>query len=80
MSTMLYASDENVQQYALAMQELASSANIEEQDLIDYIVKGIPDSIFNKQILFTANTIVELKAVLRRYEKMKLNSQPSAQM
>ncbi|XP_055918634.1 uncharacterized protein LOC129950737 [Eupeodes corollae] len=64
--------EENIQQYVLTMLEIASSSDIEENDVISYIIRGIPDSSFNKQILFTANTIPELKTVLRRYERMKL--------
>lgn len=69
--------DENYQQYVLVMQEIASSAEIDEQDVIAYIIKGIPDSVFNKQVMLTANTIAELKAILRKYEKMKADMQPT---
>ncbi|XP_055910415.1 uncharacterized protein LOC129944776, partial [Eupeodes corollae] len=70
--------DENYQQYVLSMQEIASSAEIDEQDVIAYIIKGIPDSIFNKQIMLTANTIADLKNILRKYEKMKSELQPTS--
>ncbi|XP_055913761.1 uncharacterized protein LOC129947273 [Eupeodes corollae] len=69
--------DENFLQYVLAMQEIASSAEIDEQDVITYIIKGIPDSLFNKQLMLTANTVAELKVILRKYEKMRAESQPT---
>ena len=53
------------------MQELAAASDIEEQDVIHYIIKGIPDSMYNKQILLTANSIAELKQTLRKFEKIK---------
>lgn len=63
--------DESNQQYVLIMQEIASSADIEEQDIINYIIKGIPDTMSNKQILLTANSIADLKRILKKYDKMK---------
>lgn len=62
--------DESFQQYLLVMQEIASQVDIEEVDVMNYIIRGIPDSFFNKQILLTANNMTELKKLLKKYEKM----------
>ncbi|XP_055915171.1 uncharacterized protein LOC129948262 [Eupeodes corollae] len=62
----------------ITLLQIASSAEIDEQDVIAYIIKGIPDSIFNKQIMLTANTIADLKNILRKYEKMKSELQSTS--
>ncbi|XP_055910752.1 uncharacterized protein LOC129945117 [Eupeodes corollae] len=66
--------DETIQQYVLSMQEIASHNPIEEEDLIQFIIKGISDVEINKSILYNANNIEELKSALRKYEKFKNNS------
>ena len=51
------------------MQEIASHNPIEEEDLIQFIIKGIADTEVNKSLLYSANNIEELKTALRKYEK-----------
>ncbi|XP_055912705.1 uncharacterized protein LOC129946516 [Eupeodes corollae] len=65
--------DETFQQYVLSMMEIASQSVIEEEDIIQFIIKGIADVEINKSILYNANTIIELKSALRKYEKLKRN-------
>lgn len=71
-------SDESVHQYTLVMQEIASLSEIDEDDLINYIIGGIPDSLYNKQLLFAANSLDELKKMLRKYEKLKSYTQSNS--
>lgn len=66
--------DESCQQYLLAMQEIASAVDISEEELIDYIVEGIPDSQSNKSFLYQTETIENLKKALHRYERIKSRS------
>ena len=53
------------------MVEIAQLADIEETDIIHYIIEGIPDHNYNKMLLFQADSIEELKSALRKYEKLK---------
>lgn len=68
--------DESVRQYVLTMQEIASLAEIDDTDLLYYIVNGIPDSTVNKTLLYAANSLAELKLALQKYEKMKTSLVP----
>lgn len=65
--------EETCQTYVLKMQETASLGEIDEADLIQYIVDGIADTYVNKILLYNANTIEDLKNSLTKYEKLKLN-------
>lgn len=62
--------DESMRRYILAMQEIASLAAIEEADLVQYIIDGIPDLEQNKLILYNANTVQELKEILPKFERI----------
>lgn len=65
-------SEESFQQYIFIMKEIASLVEVEEGDLIQYIIDGIPDSQANKMILYGANDLRKLKFFLKKYEKMKV--------
>lgn len=65
--------EETHQQYVLAMQEIASFADVDETDIVQYVVNGIGDTVNNKMILYNADTLIELKIALRKYEKFKIN-------
>ncbi|KAH0818269.1 hypothetical protein GEV33_004522 [Tenebrio molitor] len=56
--------EESVQQYLLAMRELASRGSIEVDALIQYVVDGIPDYTNNKMSLYEAKDLKELKTKL----------------
>lgn len=58
--------------YVICMQELGSHAEIDEAELIEFIIDGLRDSPANVSILFAAKTIVELKNLLPRYEKRRV--------
>lgn len=62
--------NESFQQYVLAMQEIASLADIDEADIVNYVIAGIPQSNSNKMILYNADNINELKVLLRKFEKI----------
>lgn len=64
--------EETHQQYVLAMQEIASYADVDETDIVQYVINGISDTVNNKMILYNADTLDELKIVLRKYEKSKI--------
>lgn len=57
--------------YVLAMQEIAMQGNVEEIDLVHFIVDGLRDSSAHASILYSATTVVELKPLLATYNKMK---------
>jgi hypothetical protein len=63
--------EESVQQYLLAMRELASRGSIEVDALIQYVVDGIPDYTNNKMSLYEAKDLKELKTKLDVYSKIK---------
>lgn len=69
-------SDENLQQYVLAMQEIGNLASVDEQDVLHYIVDGIPDSS-NKMLLYGANSFGELKNALQKYERLNQHASTS---
>lgn len=63
--------DEGVREYSLAMKELASRGTIEEDALIQYIIKGISDEESSKIILYGATKYSEFKEKLKAYERIK---------
>lgn len=66
--------DESVRAYFLAMKEIASRGEIEEEALFQYVIDGIDDQSTNKSVLYGARNIKEFKEKLRTYEKMKTRS------
>lgn len=63
--------NEGVREYSIAMKELASRGSIEDDALIDYIIRGIDDEPANKMMLYGTTVYSEFKERLRAYEKMK---------
>ena len=53
------------------MFEIAGPVNIETSALIKYIINGIQDAEVNKQILYGATSLKELKKKFTAYEMMK---------
>ncbi|XP_067215243.1 uncharacterized protein [Linepithema humile] len=62
--------DENLQEYYLAMRELASQGNIDVESVIQYIVDGIPENS-SKVVLYGARDYNEFRARLRTYERIQ---------
>lgn len=70
-------SNETLQEYFLAMREIAqkgSPGQVDDSSLIEYVIKGIPPSN-NKLILYGAKTLREFKEKLKVYEKLCTASQ-----
>lgn len=63
--------NEGVREYSIAMKELASRGLIEDDALIDYIIRGIEDEPANKVMLYGTTIYSEFKERLKAYEKMK---------
>lgn len=53
------------------MQELATQGCVDEVDLLNFIIKSLRDTSNHALMLYSANTIAELKALLLRYNKLK---------
>lgn len=66
--------EESVQEFVLAMKEIGSRANIEEEIVIQYITEGINDEMANKIILYGAKNFTEFKNKVRIYEQIKASS------
>lgn len=67
-------SHETLDEYFFVMKNLCSRGNIEDSALIDYIIKGIPDSVFKKSILFGCTTLSEFRAKLKIYDRIRNES------
>lgn len=61
--------DESVRMYFLAMREIATRGEIEEEALFQYVIDGIDDQSMNKGILYGARNMQEFKEKLKIYEK-----------
>jgi hypothetical protein len=61
---------ESSHQFVLGMQELASHVDIEESELLDFIINGFRDPV-GSVILYSARTVAELKKLLPRYEQRR---------
>ncbi|KAF8785875.1 hypothetical protein HNY73_011372 [Argiope bruennichi] len=61
---------ETLQEYFLAMRDLAHKGSLDESSLIDNVINGIPDSSNNKIILYGCKSISEFKDKLKIYEKL----------
>lgn len=62
--------DENLQEYYLAMRELAFQGGVDAESVIQYIIDGIPDNN-NKVVLYGARNYNEFRTRLRTYEKIQ---------
>lgn len=62
---------ENIRRYVLDMQEIAAQAAIPEIELIDYIIGGLGDTSAKISMLYNAKTLVELRPLLERYERLR---------
>lgn len=70
--------EESVQEYVLAMREIASRGNTEPEVVIQYIIDGIQDETSNKIILYGAKDFSEFKEKAKLYESiLSKKSMPS---
>ena len=58
-------------EYVFKMKKIGSRSNIDEKSIVSYIIQGIPDTNYNKMMLFEAKTIAELRRKLETYEQFK---------
>ncbi|GBO22891.1 Transposon Tf2-9 polyprotein [Araneus ventricosus] len=61
---------ETLQEYFLAMRDLAHKGSLDDSSLIEYVINGIPDLSNNKIILYGCKSIPEFKEKLKIYEKL----------
>lgn len=69
--------NESLQEYYLAMRELAAQGDIDAESVIQYVIDGIPDSS-SKVMLYGARDYNEFRARLRTYEKIQERSLTSS--
>ncbi|GBN74107.1 Transposon Ty3-I Gag-Pol polyprotein, partial [Araneus ventricosus] len=62
--------DESLEEYCLKMKQLCTRGNVEDTALMQYVINGIPDSVFRKSILYGSQNLSEFKQKLRVYDKM----------
>jgi len=63
--------EETLQEYLYALMEIAKPVNLDEESLIEYFVKGVPDAKANKIMLYQAKTIRDLKEQIEVYKKVR---------
>ncbi|XP_053968493.1 uncharacterized protein LOC128869920 [Anastrepha ludens] len=63
--------NENLLEYLYSLMEIASQINMDDESIIEYFIDGIPDTRANKQILYQARNLEDLKENLRIYEKCR---------
>lgn len=68
--TTFRASKTSIMGYILKMQEIASRAEIDEQQTIQFIIEGFQDNSAHIAILYPAKTISELKQLSHRYSQL----------
>ena len=66
--------NETPRQYVCAIHNTANQGFVEDEALIQYIIDGIPDDESNKQILYNARNLTELKKSLEIYDRMQEKS------
>lgn len=71
--------NETYREYLYALMEIGKPIQLDVPSLLDYFVEGIPDSRFNKSILYQAKTIGQMKEQIRIYEKIHIPSGTSNQ-
>jgi len=60
-----------LQEYLYALMEIAKPVNIDEESLIEYFVKGVPDVKVNKIMLYQAKTTRVLNEQIEVYKKVR---------
>ncbi|XP_068158254.1 uncharacterized protein [Drosophila tropicalis] len=65
--------------FAIEMQEIAMNAPIPENELVDLIIDGLRDNSTRVGMLYSARTMAELKPLLERYERLRMQAAASRQ-
>ncbi|XP_036347175.1 uncharacterized protein LOC118756523, partial [Rhagoletis pomonella] len=63
--------NETFREYLYNIIEIGKQINLEEASIIDYFIEGIPDSKFNKTVLYQAKSVEDLKEQVKIYEKIR---------
>ncbi|XP_049316423.1 uncharacterized protein LOC115065965 [Bactrocera dorsalis] len=63
--------NESYLEFLYALMEIGSQVGLDEISLLAYFIQGIPDSKFNKAVLYQAKNIDELKDQIKIYEKIR---------
>lgn len=64
---------ESMHHYVLAMQNIAARAELQETEVIDYIIDGFDIAQVNTLMLVGAQTLSQLKSLIIRYQDRYLN-------
>ncbi|XP_065356157.1 uncharacterized protein LOC135950549 [Calliphora vicina] len=62
---------ESLIEYLYSIMELGAQIDLDEKSVVEFFIEGIPDSKFNKTVLYQAETIGELKKQIKVYEKTR---------
>ncbi|XP_017467408.1 PREDICTED: uncharacterized protein LOC108359847 [Rhagoletis zephyria] len=65
-------------EFLYALMEIGKKIHLDEASLLDYFVAGIPDTRFNKTVLYQAKSIKELKEQIKIYEKISTKPKSTA--
>jgi len=60
--------NESYNEYCYKMMNIAARIKMDNKTLIEYIIRGVNDGASNKNYLYDAKTIRELKEKLKRYK------------
>ncbi|XP_049318244.1 uncharacterized protein LOC125780300, partial [Bactrocera dorsalis] len=63
--------NETFREYLYHLMEVGKQISLDEESIIDYFIEGVPDTKFNKAILYQAKNIEELKEQIKIYEKIR---------
>ncbi|XP_067641958.1 uncharacterized protein [Eurosta solidaginis] len=61
---------ETLREYLYNLMEIGKQIHLDEASIIYYFIEGIPDSKFNKSVLYHARNIASLKEQIKVYEKI----------
>ncbi|XP_067644244.1 uncharacterized protein [Eurosta solidaginis] len=63
--------NESFREYLYSLMEIGKQINLDEASTIDFFIEGIPDSRFNRFVLYQAKTIEDLNEQVKVYEKVR---------
>lgn len=66
--------NETYREYLYALMEIGKPISLDVASLLDYFVEGIPDSRYNKAVLYQAKTVEQMKEQIKIYEKIRSSS------
>lgn len=69
--------EETIHRYVLVMREIASQADIEESELVQFIVDGLDDRTNSVSMLYGARSFEQLRELLPVFERRRARLQPT---